>query len=122
MVPGIWSLSVRPIAIGFAATPAMPLCISAVVTTQRAVTATPAWRSTTSSTTSRNSGMKPKRERKVYYAHYEKNAERHPVIRIGGKFLEIFGFRIGESISIEYEPEKITITKKEVSMGRITKD
>lgn len=59
--------------------------------------------------------MKPKRDRKVYYAFYltEGDATEYPVIRIAGKFLESLGFRIGEAIQVEYEPSRITITKRE---------
>ena len=41
------------------------------------------------------------------------NTDRTPMIRISNKFLENFDFRISDSIEINYQPGKITITKLE---------
>ncbi len=59
--------------------------------------------------------MRPKRERKVYYAFYDNECETsaYPVIRIAGKFLQDLGFRIGETIAVEYGNDRITITKEQ---------
>lgn len=50
--------------------------------------------------------------RKVYYGSYPHNwPSFHPVIRLGGKYLERLGFDIGTAIKVEFEAGKITITK-----------
>jgi len=56
--------------------------------------------------------MRPKRERKVYNGFYTPQTE-YPVIRLGGRFLEGYGFHIGDKFDVEYQLEKITITKPE---------
>lgn len=56
--------------------------------------------------------MKPKRTRKVYYTHSVYEDDPLPMIRISGKFLERLGFWIGDAIEMEYEPNRITISKK----------
>ncbi len=53
-----------------------------------------------------------RRTRKVQYGHYEdKAAKPHPVIRIAGKYLEKFGFRIGDAITVEIEDGKIMVRR-----------
>ena len=48
--------------------------------------------------------------RKVQYAFYEdKLAKPHPVIRIAGKYLERFGFRIGDVVEVEIADGKIMV-------------
>ena len=50
--------------------------------------------------------------RKVQYGHYEdKAAKPHPVIRIAGKYLEKFGFRIGDVVEVEIADKKIMVRK-----------
>jgi hypothetical protein len=60
---------------------------------------------------------KPRNLRKVYYAFYDckRGSCAYPVIRLGGKFLEEFGFEIGDGVHVLYEAGKITITKLEVA-------
>ena len=50
------------------------------------------------------------RLRKVYYGYYH-SAHAHPVIRIGGKYLEGFGFAIGDRLEIHFAHEQIVINK-----------
>ena len=50
--------------------------------------------------------------RKVQYGHYEdKAAKPHPVIRIAGKYLERFGFRIGDTVEVEIANGRIMVQK-----------
>ncbi len=56
--------------------------------------------------------MKPKKKRKVYDGR-----KGYPMIRLTGKYLESHGFKVGESIEVEYGKDRITITK-EVNDGR----
>ncbi len=52
------------------------------------------------------------RLRKVYYGHYDYEArDPHPLIRLKGKYLTRFGFKIGDIIKIYLEKDKITILK-----------
>ena len=54
------------------------------------------------------------RTRKIYYGYYNtRDLAPHPVIRLEGKYLEYFGFTIGECIKVKIEPHKIIITKKQ---------
>ena len=56
--------------------------------------------------------------RKVQYGHYEdKAAKPHPVIRIAGKYLERFGFRIGDMVEVEIADGKIMVRKLAESDG-----
>ena len=53
-----------------------------------------------------------RRFRKVYYAHYDhESGSPHPVIRLGGKYLEEYGFSIGDTIDVTLEAHRIVITK-----------
>lgn len=50
--------------------------------------------------------------RKIQYGYYEgKAAKPHPVIRIAGKYLERFGFRIGDAITVEIEDGRIMVRR-----------
>jgi len=50
--------------------------------------------------------------RKVQYGRYEQRSrDRHPVIRLGGKYLESCGFMIGDIIEVWLETHQITIMK-----------
>jgi len=50
--------------------------------------------------------------RKVQYGYYEdKTAKPHPVIRIAGRYLEKFGFRIGDAIEVEIAEGRIEVMK-----------
>jgi hypothetical protein len=52
------------------------------------------------------------RERKVYYEYYPTEQHTpHPLIRIGGKYLEYFGFKAGDQIKVEFDMGKIVIEK-----------
>ncbi len=53
-----------------------------------------------------------KKLRKIQYGHYEDKAGKpHPVIRIAGKYLEKFGFRIGDAITVEIEDGRIMVRR-----------
>ena len=50
------------------------------------------------------------RLRKIHYGHYDSEFGRpHPVIRLGGKYLEAYGFTIGAPIDVRFEAGVITI-------------
>jgi hypothetical protein len=50
--------------------------------------------------------------RKVYYAYYDREwGSPHPVIRLGGKYLQVFGFNIGDAIEVHLDHGRITIVK-----------
>ena len=52
------------------------------------------------------------RLRKVYYGYYQSAlGHAHPLIRIGGKYLEEFGFAIGDRLEIHFAHEQIIINK-----------
>ncbi|HUX59688.1 MAG TPA: SymE family type I addiction module toxin [Ignavibacteriaceae bacterium] len=52
------------------------------------------------------------RLRKVYYGYYQSAlGHAHPLIRIGGKYLEEFGFAIGDRLEIHFAHEQIVINK-----------
>jgi len=52
------------------------------------------------------------RLRKVYYGYYRSPSSlAHPVIRIGGKYLERFGFAIGDRLEIRFAHKEILIKK-----------
>ena len=58
-----------------------------------------------------NNGKK-RRLRKVYYAYYDHEyGPPHPVIRLGGKYLERFDFKVGDSIDVRLDFGRIVITK-----------
>jgi hypothetical protein len=49
---------------------------------------------------------------KVHYANYDfERLPPHPIIRFGGKYLEKFGFNIGDRIDVRLDKGSITITK-----------
>ena len=53
------------------------------------------------------------RKRKVYYGYYDSpEATPHPVIKIGGKYLEKLGFHIGDVIEVRLGFNEIIINKK----------
>ncbi len=56
--------------------------------------------------------------RKVQYGFYpsmtlmgEKPSKPHPVIRIAGKYLERFGFKIGDAIEVEIDDGRIMVRR-----------
>ncbi|MBA4406577.1 hypothetical protein C0389_04825 [bacterium] len=52
------------------------------------------------------------RTRKIYYGYYGNGCvSPHPVIRLEGKYLESFGFMIGENITVKIDTTQIIITK-----------
>lgn len=61
--------------------------------------------------------MRPQTVRKIYWAWYDHDkgspSTCYPVIRLGGKFLEDYGFRVGDLIEVEYQAHKIIITRKQ---------
>ena len=54
---------------------------------------------------------KKKRIQKVYYGYHTYMGRPHPVIRLGGKYLLGFNFKIGDNIEIMTEIDRIVITK-----------
>ncbi len=58
------------------------------------------------------------KHRKVQYGHYDSRSPyagqteaRHPAIRIAGKYLERFGFRIGDAITVEIADGTIMVRR-----------
>jgi hypothetical protein len=52
------------------------------------------------------------RRRKVYYAFYDyEHSPPHPMIRLTGKYLEAFDFKIGDAIDVRLDFGRIVITK-----------
>ena len=49
------------------------------------------------------------RRLKVYYGHGT-NYARHPVIRLGGKYLSLQDFKIGDMVEVTLEAGRIVIT------------
>lgn len=56
-------------------------------------------------------GGKPRRL-KVYYAHRKKEYSRYPMIRLGGNYLALAGFNIGDSLEATCEEGRIVISKR----------
>ena len=59
-----------------------------------------------------------RKTRKVQYGYYPrgpfvetKAAKPHPVIRIAGRYLEKFGFRIGDAITVEIADGRIMVQR-----------
>jgi hypothetical protein len=50
------------------------------------------------------------RRLKVYYGHHA-NYPRHPVIRLGGNYLTLQDFKIGDLVEVTLEAGRILITK-----------
>ncbi|MBI1805636.1 MAG: type I addiction module toxin, SymE family [Ignavibacteria bacterium] len=62
--------------------------------------------------TSDNNHQRIPRSRTVSSRYYDyESGSPHPYIRLGGKYLEDFGFNIGDSFTLNLEPDRITITK-----------
>ena len=51
------------------------------------------------------------RRLKVYYGHHGSPYERHPVIRLAGKYLSAWDFKIGDKVEITIAEDQIVITK-----------
>lgn len=55
-----------------------------------------------------------KKERKsfqrVYYGYAYKSSVQKPLIKLQGKYLQDFGFKVGDSVKIECEQGRIIIT------------
>ena len=49
--------------------------------------------------------------RGFYQVGYRKHLKPHPIIRLGGNYLENLGFQVGDSIEVRTEQERIVITK-----------
>lgn len=60
---------------------------------------------------SENSNGQSKRLYKVYYGNYTYTNERHPLIRLKGKYLSNLNFKIGDVIEITFEDNRIIIEK-----------
>ena len=58
-----------------------------------------------------NSNGASKRLYKVYYGNYTYSNERHPLIRLKGKYLADLNFKIGDVIEITFEDNRIVIEK-----------
>lgn len=52
-----------------------------------------------------------KRTYKVYYGNYPYTNERHPLIRLKGKYLNELNFKIGDVLEITFERKRIVIEK-----------
>ncbi|HKR03958.1 MAG TPA: SymE family type I addiction module toxin [Bacteroidia bacterium] len=61
--------------------------------------------------TEENSSNSSKRFYKVYYGNYTYTNERHPLIRLKGKYLNDLNFKIGDVIEITFEDNRIIIEK-----------
>jgi len=51
------------------------------------------------------------RRLKVYYGHHGNSRKAHPYIRLAGKYLEKFDFKIGDEVEITMEANCIFISK-----------
>ena len=51
------------------------------------------------------------RSLKIYYAHHGNSYERHPVIRLAGKYLAEMDFQIGDRIEVTMQKNEICIRK-----------
>ncbi len=58
-----------------------------------------------------NGTRRVQRHRKVYYAYYDARCEPYPYIRLGGRYLQAYGFMIGDTIEVLLDENRITITK-----------
>lgn len=56
-------------------------------------------------------GESRRRTYKVYYGNYPYTNERHPLIRLKGKYLSNLNFKIGDSLEITFEKKRIVIEK-----------
>jgi hypothetical protein len=56
-------------------------------------------------------GASKTRRLKVYYAHHGNSTRHHPYIRLAGKYLLNFGFKVGDKVQIQMEEQRIIITK-----------
>ena len=64
--------------------------------------------------TAKKPSRRVQRLRKVYYGYYDNEfGGPHPVIRLGGKYLEAYGFNVGDTIEVQYEVGRIAITRVE---------
>jgi hypothetical protein len=61
--------------------------------------------------TEENANGSSKRYYKVYYGNYTYTNERHPLIRLKGKYLNDLNFKIGDVIEITFEDNRIIIEK-----------
>ncbi|MCI0562702.1 MAG: type I toxin-antitoxin system SymE family toxin [Nitrososphaera sp.] len=62
---------------------------------------------------------KHKRVRKVYYGHYDREyGPPHPVIRLGGRYLEEYGFKVGDQINVQFDKGCIVIIKVSSTVPR----
>lgn len=52
------------------------------------------------------------RSQKIYYGYHGAPYEKHPVIRIAGKYLAKMDYRIGAEVDILVEADRIVITKR----------
>ena len=55
-----------------------------------------------------------KRQLKVYYGHHGTSRKPHPFIRLAGKYLSQFDFKIGDNVEITMAIGRITITNKKI--------
>jgi hypothetical protein len=59
----------------------------------------------------RTNGNSP-RLQKVYYSYYDfESGLPHPLIRLKGKYLESYGFKVGDRIEVQLDVGRITIHK-----------
>jgi hypothetical protein len=51
------------------------------------------------------------RRLKVYYGHHSNSNKPHPYIRLAGKYLTLFDFKIGDSVEVTMNEGSIVISK-----------
>jgi hypothetical protein len=51
------------------------------------------------------------RRLKVYYGHHSNSYKPHPYIRLAGKYLTMFDFKIGDFIELDLDDGLIIITR-----------
>jgi hypothetical protein len=54
-----------------------------------------------------------KRKLKICYGQYSRSRKRHPVINLGGHYLEKFGFGIGDYVDLMITQDTVIITQTE---------
>ncbi|MBI4930173.1 MAG: hypothetical protein HY841_05385 [Bacteroidetes bacterium] len=60
-----------------------------------------------------------RRNLKVYYGQYAHDSKQHPVIRLGGKYLQaLFNFNVGDTIEVSMHSGEIRIRKIGAPCGK----
>ena len=61
---------------------------------------------------------KDPRVRVVSSRHYSSDTSPHPYIRIGGKYLEEYGFKIGDRLKVCLSSGQIILTKVKIPISK----